>query len=444
MLQDAELEQRLQERYKRLFTQVVVPVMVTTTLFLVLSHWEWDNQRLLSGMVVIVVVAGLNVWLSRLEHIPTPWGRIAARSDTFDTLRWCINFPFDVYIAWSLNAHEAAAVIAWLLLTFGALTEVHQPHNKLITVGAAFSSFCVLVLWLYPTDLRTEVYLIACYLGMVFILWKLERYVAAEMAAVFSERGQRERVEHEAVNLQREAAIGHSARAINHELNTLIGVARLSAERIGERSSIVAAAKDLERLERALSYMAKVSGLILDGLGKENAPTRSMLLAELQDDLRLLLCNGGSCHTQVAFDFPPQLADCRFEERTGSTYLILHNLAKNAHEAVLAKFGEQAGGLIRISAVQEGERLVLEVYDNGVGMAAQQVEDIRRQVVNSSKLSGHGLGLQFVWRECQANGFSLQVESGEGAFSRFRVGIPLPLHSPAIAANCARSRAESL
>lgn len=426
MLQDVELNQRLQERYKLLFTKVVVPVMVVTTLFLVLSHWQPGNDRVFSGMVVIAVVAGLNVWLSQLKAIPTPWGAILARSDTFDTLRWCVNFPFDVYIAWSLNAHEAAAVIAWLLLTFGALTEVHQPRNKLITVGAAFSSFCVLVLWLYPTDLRTEVYLIACYLGLVFILWKLERYVAAEMAAVFAERLQRERVEREAEGLQREAVIGHSTRAINHEMNTLIGVARLSAERIGERQVGEDTAKDVVRMEKALSYMERVSRLILDDLGSETVVKRRISLAELQDDLRLLLCNGVThCQARLEFDFPANAADYWFEERTGSTYLILHNLAKNAYEAVQAKFDGQPGGVIRVSATVEGERLVLAVYDDGVGMSAQQVEYIRRQVVVSGKIDGHGLGLQFVWRECVGNGFELAVESGEGAFCRFGVSISL-------------------
>lgn len=424
MLQDVELNQRLQQRYKLLFTKVVVPVMVLTTVFLVLSHWQPDNDRVFSGMVVIMVVAGLNVWLSLLKAIPTPWGAIAARSDTFDTLRWCINFPFDVYIAWSLNAHEAAAVIAWLLLTFGALTEVHQPRNKLITVGAAFSSFCALVFWLYPTDLRTEVYLIACYLGMVFILWKLERYVAAEMAMVFTERLQRERVEREAEGLQREAAIGHSTRAINHEMNTLIGVARLSAARIGERYEGAATAKDVVRLEKALSYMERVSRLILDDLGSETVAKRRISLAELQGDLRLLLCNGVThCQARLEIDFPPNAADCWFEERTGSTYLILHNLAKNAYEAVLAKFDGQPGGVIRVSAAVEGERLMLAVYDNGVGMSAQQVEDIRRQVVVSGKIDGHGLGLQFVWRECVRNGFALAVESGERECCRFSITV---------------------
>ncbi|MEB4590650.1 hypothetical protein VSS37_06645, partial [Candidatus Thiothrix sp. Deng01] len=367
MALDVDLQQRLEERYKLLFTRIVVPVMVATTVFLVLSHWQPGNDRVLSGMVVIIAVAGLNVFLSLLKDIPTPWGVVSARSDTFDTIRWCVNFPFDVYIAWSLNAHEASAVIAWLTLTFGALTEVHRPRNKLITVGTAFASFCVLVLWLYPTDLRTEVYLIACYLGLTFILWKLERYVVEEMAAVFSERLQRERVEREAETLQREAAIGHSTRAINHELNTLIGVAGLSAERIRQRQKEGGdVSNDLDRLEKSISYMRKVSQLVLDDLGNEKAVRRCISLAELRDDLGLLLCNGvAHCQVRLEFDFPANAGDYWFEERTGSTYLILHNLAKNAYEAVQEKFGGELGGVIRISAHPADRQLRLMVYDNG-------------------------------------------------------------------------------
>lgn len=418
MALDVVLQQRLEERYKQLFTRIVVPVMVVTTIFLVLSHWRQGNERVLSGMVAIVVVAGLNVFLSYLKTIPSPWGAIPARSDTFDTLRWCLNFPFDVYIAWSLNAHEAAAVIAWLMLTFGALTEVHQPRNKLVTVGAAFISFCVLVLWLYPTDLRTEIYLIACYLGMVFILWKLERYVAEEMAEVFAERLQREQVEREAEGLQREAAIGHSTRAINHELNTLIGVAGLSAERIRQQQATGGdASKDLERLEKSLSYMRKVSQLVLDDLGSEKALKRCISLAELEDDLRLLLCNGVThCQARLELDFPPNAGDYWFEERTGSTYLILHNLVKNAYEAVLEKFGDQPGGLIRISAREEGEQLVLSVYDNGVGMSAEQVG-------RTSKIDGHGLGLIFMQKECIKSNFRFKIESKLNKHSRFIIAI---------------------
>lgn len=422
-LENVELSQHLQERYKRLFTQVVVPVMIATSVFLVVSHWEASNQRVFAGIVLMILLVTVNVILSLLKRIPTPWGDILPRSDAFDTLRWCVNFPLNVFIVWSLDAHEAAAMIAWLLLTFGAMVDVQRPPYKLITVSVAFISFCFLVLWFYPTDLRTQIYLVACYLGLIFILWKLERYVVQEMLAVFAERWQRERVEQEAASLQRQAAIGYSTRAVNHELNTLIGVAALSTERIRERQLAgLDTVKDMERLERSLSYMRKVSTLILDGLGTENATKRQVSLAELQNDLRLLLCKGGvQCQARLVFDFPTNAADYCFEERTGSTYLILHNLAKNAHEAVKAKFGESVGGVIRISAVVDKNKLTLSVYDNGIGMTQQQVSDIRKQLITSTKLDGHGLGLQFVWRECQQNHFELAIESECNHFSLFYI-----------------------
>ncbi len=192
---DTDLQQRLEERYKQLFTRVVVPVMSVVALMLIIPYWRTDDERVLSGLIVAIVVGGINFLLSFAKQIPTPWGAVRGRSDTFDTLRWCINFPFDAYIVWALELHEALAVIVWLILTFAAMADVHRPRNKLITASVASLSFCALVFWLYPTDLRTEIGLIISYFGLIFILWKLERYVAEEMEQVFAERMQRERIE---------------------------------------------------------------------------------------------------------------------------------------------------------------------------------------------------------------------------------------------------------
>ena len=240
-------------------------------------------------------------------------------------------------------------------------------------------------------------------------------------------------IEQEAEALQREAAIGHSTRAISHELNNLIGVADLSTERIRKQQATGGdASKNIERLEKSLSYMRKVSKLVLDDLGSEKALKRCISLAELEDDLRLLLCNGIThCQARLEFDFPPNAGDYWFEERTGSTYLILHNLAKNAYEAVLEKFGDQPGGLIRISARAEGKQLVLSVYDNGQGMSEEQVEDIRQQIQDTSKISGHGLGLKFSQRELSKNNFTLDTESLDHGYSIFHIAIPIAFENQA-------------
>lgn len=422
---DADLQQRLEERYKRLFTRIVSQAMGIIIVMLLIMYWQTDDERVESGLIVIAVVGGINFLFAFAEQIPTPWGTIQARSDTVDTLRWSITFLFDAYIVWALNFPEVLAVILWLILTFCALLTPRHPHNKLILASVASICFCILVFLLYPTDLRTEIGLIISYFSLIFILWKLERHFAEEMEQVFAERMQRERIEREAEALQREAAIGHSTRAINHELNNLIGVADLSTERIRkQQASGGDISKDIERLEKSLSYMRKVSKLVLDDLGSEKALKRCISLAELEDDLRLLLCNGIThCQARLEFDFPPNAGDYWFEERTGSTYLILHNLAKNAYEAVVGKFGDQPGGLIRISARVEGERLELSVYDNGVGMSEEQVEDIQLQTAKTSKINGHSLGLRFVQQECIHNNFWLTIEAKAGMYSNFQVRL---------------------
>lgn len=419
MALDVVLQRRLEERYKLLFTRIVSQAMGTIIVMLLIMYWQTDDARVVSGLIVIAVVGGINFLLAFSKQIPTPWGTIQARSDTVDTLRWSITFLFDAYIVWALSFHEALAVILWLIVTFCALLTPHRPRNKLILASVASLTFCILVFLLYPTDLRTEIGLIISYFSLIFILWKLERHFADEMEQVFTERLHRERVEREAEALQREAAIGHSTRAINHELNTLIGVAGLSAERIRQRQKEGGdVSNDLDRLEKSISYMRKVSQLVLDDLGNEKTVRRCISLAELQDDLSLLLCNGVThCQVRLEFDFPPNAGDYWFEERTGSTYLILHNLAKNAYEAVMEKFGGKLGGVIRISAHPADRQLRLMVYDNGIGMSVEQLADIHQQVAKSSKINGHGLGLRFVQRECLHNGFELAIESEMGLYS---------------------------
>ncbi len=62
------IERRLQAHYKRLFTRVVMQVMVITSVFLFITHVRFDSPRLLSGMVVLVLVVVINVYLSAIKE----------------------------------------------------------------------------------------------------------------------------------------------------------------------------------------------------------------------------------------------------------------------------------------------------------------------------------------------------------------------------------------
>lgn len=54
-------------------------------------------------------------------------------------------------------------------------------------------------------------------------------------------------------------------------------------------------------------------------------------------------------------------------------------------------------------------------------MSLIQLNAIKHQVALSSKITGYGLGLQFVQRECQQNEFGFSVDSQLGIGSEFTI-----------------------
>lgn len=418
-----DLDLRLQEHHKALFTRIVIPVILGTTLFLVFSHWRFD-AKFYSGLAVVLFLDVFNLYFTiRNRSISTPWGTVESRSDDFDTFRWCFNLPLDVFIAWSLEVKASAAVAAWLVLTFGALNDVYKNRNKVITSGVALVCFVILVVFLYPTDTRTHIYLIACYCGIVFILWQLEVSLVKEMRQYFGERMQRERIESEADEMKRDAVLGNAVRSLTHELKNLTYIAQLTAGQLRDNPETDPEA--VNRLDRSLELMTSVTGLVLDDLGGNRATIRFCTLAQLQQDIRLLL--GGNTidgRAQVRFDFPESGEGAGFVERRGSTYLIIHNIVKNGREAILERFGDRAGGDLRIATRVDPELIVISVCDNGNGMSEEQVRAVLDGDVSTSKLEGHGLGMRFAMRECKENGYQLEVESQPGQGSRFSLYLP--------------------
>jgi two-component system phosphate regulon sensor histidine kinase PhoR len=88
------------------------------------------------------------------------------------------------------------------------------------------------------------------------------------------------------------------------------------------------------------------------------------------------------------------------------------------------------GGLIRIVVREEGGRAILEVVDNGVGIAADDVPHIferfyRAERSRSRDMGGTGLGLSIVKHIAQAHGGSVEVDTAPGAGSTFRLRLPV-------------------
>src|SRR6202022_4926732 len=90
----------------------------------------------------------------------------------------------------------------------------------------------------------------------------------------------------------------------------------------------------------------------------------------------------------------------------------------------------QAGGEVEIRVGKEGNRAVLEVSDNGPGIAAHALPHVferfyRADKARSRNSGGAGLGLAIVKAICTAHGAEIKVSSKEGQGSRFKEELPL-------------------
>lgn len=106
---------------------------------------------------------------------------------------------------------------------------------------------------------------------------------------------------------------------------------------------------------------------------------------------------------------------------------LIENLLDNA-----IKF-TPVGGVVTVRLYEEGQQVILEVIDTGIGMPTNQLERIfdRFYQIDSSvtrRYEGAGLGLALVKEIVAACGGQVVVQSQEGYGSTFRVILPASLN----------------
>jgi signal transduction histidine kinase len=87
-------------------------------------------------------------------------------------------------------------------------------------------------------------------------------------------------------------------------------------------------------------------------------------------------------------------------------------------------------GTVHLSVEQQSDRVVITVRDTGVGIAAEEQSKIferfyRVDKARSRDMGGAGLGLSIAQWIVQQHGGKIEVESGLGKGSIFRVELPL-------------------
>jgi signal transduction histidine kinase len=110
---------------------------------------------------------------------------------------------------------------------------------------------------------------------------------------------------------------------------------------------------------------------------------------------------------------------------------IMLNLLSNA-----VKFSKQ-GGEIVVSLIDEGEAVVIEVKDTGIGISKEKLQKVFDRFVQvdksfTRKNEGSGIGLAIVKSLVELHEGSIELISELGKGSKFRIKLPAKLHQNVI------------
>lgn len=238
------------------------------------------------------------------------------------------------------------------------------------------------------------------------------------------------RVERELARMQEEVrlslrsrarlvALGQAVAKINHDLRNMLTSAQIASERLAA-SPDPQVARVLPRLERALGRAAALASNVLEyGRSEEPAPQRTRIA--LAAAVKAAAEDAGleADGVRLTRTIPGRLG---VNADADQLHRILVNLMRNARQAIEASGRHK--GVVRVSAIHDGDTCVIRVSDDGPGITARMSERLFEPFVSGGGPDGTGLGLT-ISRELAANhGGDLRlVDTGPGG-TTFELRLP--------------------
>ncbi len=240
----------------------------------------------------------------------------------------------------------------------------------------------------------------------------------------------------ELVSAQRTSAWADVARRIAHEIKNPLTPIQLSAERLRRKylpaikedttvftqctDTIIRQVDDIKRMVDEFSRFARM-------------PKPVMEVDNVADTVRqvVFLQRVGNADIDIDVEIAEDPMPARFDRRLISQGLT--NIIKNATEAVAAVPPAELGrGHIRVSAEREGDDIVIDVVDNGIGLPKENRSRLLEPYVTTRE-KGTGLGLAIVGRILEDHGGRIELSDASekypgqrGAWMRLRFSAVMP------------------
>jgi two-component system nitrogen regulation sensor histidine kinase NtrY len=234
----------------------------------------------------------------------------------------------------------------------------------------------------------------------------------------------------ELVSAQRTSAWADVARRIAHEIKNPLTPIQLSAERIRRKygkvivedrtvfdqctDTIVRQVDDIRRMVDEFSRFARMPKPVIEN-------------EDVADTVRqvVFLMRVGHPDIDIETEIREDPMPARFDRRLISQGL--QNIIKNASEAIAAVPQETLGkGRIDVRAAREGDDIVIDVIDNGIGLPKESRSRLLEPYVTTRE-KGTGLGLAIVGRILEDHGGRVELNDAadivagqRGAWMRLR------------------------
>ena len=228
---------------------------------------------------------------------------------------------------------------------------------------------------------------------------------------------------------QRDAAWGEVARRLAHEIKNPLTPIQLSAERLRRRYLATMQEDEAELLERAtrtivgqVESMKEMVDAFRDYARAPNIDVQSFDLNRLIVELADLYRNRDGA-AAISLDLETDLEP--IEADTGRIRQIVHNLLRNALEALSGREDKQIVVSTRLKLDPQVRSIELVVRDNGPGFDDEIMESLFDPYV-TSKPKGTGLGLAIVKKLVEEH--AGQIRAGNNPTGGAFVDILLPMN----------------
>ena len=247
--------------------------------------------------------------------------------------------------------------------------------------------------------------------------------LAARFNEMTAELAKKQELETQLQEAEKSAVVGRLGSAIAHEIRNPLNYINLSLDHLRVKFAPEEAEKreSFEKLTSQLkTEVARINQQISDFLSYSRPLTANLQPLDVrkvvEDSLRIVEAQAADLNIKISFaereDVPLVLGDAEFLRS------VFNNLFINSVQAM-----ETGGGNLDVTISSENDLIKIEVNDTGKGIHNDHLSKIFEPYF-STKETGTGLGLAIVKKVVDIHEGTIEVESKEGAGTKFSVRLP--------------------